>query len=304
MEYRSLGKTGVCISAIGFGGLGIGGGYGRRDRPEALRTVERAVELGINFFDTAPSYGESEEILGEALHPERDRVIIATKAEGQGADFIRTSVEGSLRRLKTDYVDVLQLRDPNPEKIERFRVLDTFMALKSEGKIRFGSVTIGDARQEQEGHLSIDAGFDSIQLAYNVVFQNAGRSILPRAAAAGVGVIARGPLCKGFLTGRLTTVPENLKAHPNFAWWTPEEARTLLAIQRDLAFLVLPGRRTLAQAAIQFVLRQRAISVTIPSVETVTEVEELVATVEALPLSDDEVRSIDAVVDQYPPVDY
>lgn len=306
MEYRPLGATGVQVSAIGFGGLGIGGGYGRLDRPEALRSIARALDLGITFFDTAPSYGRglSEAILGEALHAVRDRVVIATKPEGREPDFIVRSVEESLRRLRTDHVDVLQLRDPNPEKLSRFDVLETFARLREAGKIRFGSVTIGDARQEEEGHLAIDRGFATIQLAYNLVFPNAARTVLPRAEATGVGIIARGPLCKGFLTSRFTALPPDVTAHPNFRWWTPEEAEMLLRLQRDLDLLVRPGERTLAQAALQFVLRQRGISTTIPSMETVQEVEELVGALQAPPLSDGEATRAAEAVATYPPVDY
>ena len=306
MEYRQLGATGVRVSAIGFGGLGIGGGYGRRDRDEALRTVARALELGVTFFDTAPSYGRGlrEEILGEVLGPVRERVVIATKPEGRKPDFIRRSVEDSLRRLRTDYIDVLQLRDPSPSKLERFSVLETFAALREEGKIRFGSVTLGDARQEEEGHLAVDAGFATIQLAYNLVFPNAARTVLPRAKEAGVGIVARGPLCKGFLTGRFTGMPADIKADPNFRWWTAEEAQTLLRLQHDLSFLVRPGERSLAQAAIQFVLRSEAVSTTIPSVETVTEVDELVGALGAPRLENDEIARATAAVAKYPAVDY
>lgn len=306
MDYRLLGNTGVRVSAIGFGGLGVGGGYGRRDRSEARRTVARALELGITFFDTAPSYGQglSEEILGEALQPVRDQVVIATKPEGRGPNFIRESVEASLRRLRTDHVDVLQLRDPNPEKLAQFRVLETFACLREEGKIRFGSVTVGDARQEEEGHLSIDAGFATIQLAYNMVFPNAAKTLLPRAREAGVGIIARGPLCKGFLTGRFTSKPADMKAHPNFAWWTSEEADTLLHVQQELVRLARPGQRSLAQAAIQFVLRQEAVSTTIPSLEMVDEVEELCGALQAPPLTDVDAAHVQATVAKYPPVDY
>lgn len=306
MEYRELGQTGRRVSAIGFGALGIGGGYGRCDRDEALRAVARALELGVTFFDTAPSYGRglSEELLGEALHARRDAVVIATKPEGREPDFIRRSVEESLRRLRTDHIDVLQLRDPNAAKLEQFRVLETFAALREEGKIRYGSVTIGDSRQEEEGHLAIDSAFASIQLAYNMVFDNAATAILPRAKRKGVGIIARGPLCKGFLTGRFEAKPADIKADPNFRWFTSEEADTLLQLQRDLAFLVLPGQRTLPQAAVRFVLRQQAISTTIPSMETVAEVEEILGALDAPDLTDDELARVRAAVAQYPAIDY
>ncbi len=306
MEYRQLGATGLRVSVIGFGGLGIGGGYGRHDRDEALRTVARALDLGVTFFDTAPSYGRglSEEILGEALHGVRDWVVIATKPEGREPDFIRRSVEDSLRRLRTDHIDVLQLRDPNPAKLEQFRVLETFAALREEGKIRFGSVTIGDARQEEEGLLAVEAGFATIQLAYNIVFPNAAGTVLPRAKEARVGVIARGPLCKGFLTQRFTGMPADIKADPNFRWWTAEEAQTLLRLQQELSFLLRTGERSLAQAAVQFVLRNNAVSTTIPSMETVAEVDELVGALGAPPLEDTDIARAGGTVAAYPPVDY
>mgnify|MGYP001365918796 CR=1 FL=1 len=176
------------LPRYGLGCMSLSHAYGVAPQPEeGLRLLQTALDEGVTFFDTAPMYGDSEEILGEALANVRDRVVIATKAEGSGDDFIRESVEASLRRLRTDYIDIIQLRDPNFEKLERLRVVQTFDALKAEGKVRFGSVTVGDTHQVKEALLSMDRGFATIQLAYHMVFRAAEGAVLDRVAGGGVG---------------------------------------------------------------------------------------------------------------------
>ncbi|MCC7265498.1 MAG: aldo/keto reductase [Candidatus Latescibacteria bacterium] len=305
MQYRSLGNTGVKVSAIGFGALGMGSVfYGKKDRAESLRTIDRALDLGINFFDTCPSYGDSEEILGLAFKGRRDQVVIATKISTNGFSTIAESVEHSLRRLQTDYLDLLQLRDPTPEKVARHAVLESLAALKEQGKIRFGSVTVGDNQQAAQTRYAIEAGFAAVQLAYNLIFRAAASESLPRAGAAGTGVVVRGSLCKGFLTGRIQSVPEDARKAGSFSQFTLAEAETLIAIQRDLAFLHLPGKRTLAQAAVQFALRPGAVSTVIPSMDQVAEVEEIAGALEAPQLTEAEIARAIEVIENHPAVEY
>lgn len=305
MNYRKLGNTGLNISEIGFGGLGIGGGfYGKKDRTDSLRAIDRAIDLGINLFDTCPSYGDSEKILGEAFKGRRNNIIISTKIRTTGFDTISESVEYSLKRLQTDYLDILQLRDPTPEKVERLNVLEDISKLKAQGKVRFGSVTVGDNQQTEQVLYAIEAGFDTVQLAYNMIFRTAIEKSLPSAQKAGVGVLVRGALCKGFLTSRIQNIPDEKRERGNFSQFTIKEAETLIKIQHDLDFLIIPGKRTLAQAAIQFVLKPDGVSTTIPSMDQVSEVDDLVGALDAPLLTDAEIEKAIQVIKSHEPVEY
>ncbi|MEI6070309.1 MAG: aldo/keto reductase [Verrucomicrobiae bacterium] len=305
MEYRILGKTGLKVSVIGLGGFGIGGGYLMNDQAIALRAIETAFDLGINYYDTAPFvYGDSELLLGRAHKGRRDAVILATKAENLDRVSVRECVETSLRQLGTDYLDILQFRDPTPEGLAASRFHETCVSLIEEGKLRFQAVTLGDSHQLEQGRWSISQDFPVMQLAYNLIFPEAEKEILPAAAAADIGVVSRGPLCKGFLARRLLEKPDDIAAHPNFRWFTAEEAHSLLGIQRGLDFLEIPGQRTLAQAAIQFVIRHRAVSTTIPGIETPEDACELVGALDAPPLTDEEILRARKVVGAWPAIDY
>ena len=304
MNYRKLGKTNIEVSEIGFGALGIGGVfYGHKDRAESLRAIERALDLGINIFDTCPGYGNSEEILGEAFDGRRDQIVISTKISTRGFDTIAASVEHSLGRLRTDYLDVLQLRDPTPEKVSNLNVIEDMARLKEQGKIRCGSVTVGDSRLTQQALYAIEAGFDSIQMAYNMIFRDAAEAALPESGKADVGVLIRGPLCKGFLTSRIQSIPEETRAKGSFSQFTIDEAETLIRIQKELQFLAVPGR-SLAQAAIQFAIRPESVSTVIPSMDQVAEVEELVGAITAPQLTDGEIEAATQVIRNNTAIEY
>jgi len=305
MEYRTLGKTNLKVSVIGFGGFGIGGGYLMKDKGTALRAIEHAFARGINYFDTAPfAYNDSELLLGQALKDNRDKTILASKAEGLDRHTVRECVETSLKQLQTDYLDLLQLRDPTAENLASSRFQETCDELITEGKLRFAAVTVGDTHQVAQSHLSIDRGFPVIQLAYNLIFSRAEAEILPRALAGEVGIVVRGPLCKGFLSDRLTTKPTDIAAHPNFSWFTAEEGDTLLRLQKELQFLVIEGKRSLAQSALQFILRHPAVSTTIPGMETPEDVDQLSAALNAPALTDEEVGKAQSIIARASAIDY
>ena len=160
MHYRKLGRTGIEVSEIGFGGWGIGGGWGHQDDQEALRALKQALDLGVTFFDTALGYGNghSERLIGQAVAEVRDRVVIATKiptktyrwpalphepiSETFPADWIVECTEKSLKNLDTDYIDVQQLHAWTPPYAEQLEWYEALTRLKEQGKIRaFGVVS-------------------------------------------------------------------------------------------------------------------------------------------------------------------
>lgn len=218
MNYRQLGATGLKVSEIGFGTWGLGGAssgaiaYGPTDDKESDTALRRAFDLGINFYDTSDlyGYGHSEELLGRAFKSVRTRVIIASKvgflnASGQ-QDFspqhIKTAVEGSLRRLQTDYVDLYQLHNPPVDLLERDDgALRTLEVLKTEGKIRAMGISV---RSPDEALVAVrEYGFKSIQVNFNMVDQRAlENGLMELRDREKIGLICRTPLCFGFLTGK------------------------------------------------------------------------------------------------------
>jgi aryl-alcohol dehydrogenase-like predicted oxidoreductase len=229
VRYRPLGRTGLSVSEIGYGAWGIGASLwvGARE-DESVRALHRAIELGVNFIDTARGYGESERIVGQVVREHADgRVHVATKvppkngmwpapdgidpAEAFPGAHIRSSLETSLRASGLDAFDVLQFHVWSDEWIGRGDWLETVQALKQEGKIRFFGVSINDYQPDNALALVRGGYADTVQVIYNVFHQAPEERLLPACAEHGVGVIVRVPLDEGSLTGRITadaTFPE------------------------------------------------------------------------------------------------
>lgn len=293
MQYRELGRTGIRVSEIGFGGWAIGGasgasgaplGWGKTNDDESLAAIRRARDLGVNFFDTADSYGfgRSESLLGIVLSRTRDQVVIATKvgvvrntANELRKDFSKQhifhAVDGSLKRLRTDYIDLYQMHNPTLDELRREEIQEAMAMLQDAGKIRFWGVSI---TTPEEGIEIIRSGWaHAIQVLFNILNQSPATNLLPLAKERGYGVIARVPLASGLLTGKFreaTTFPAD-DVRQNFL--TPK--RLTEAIERvDEARSIIGGAtRSLSEAAIRFVLAHDGVSTTIPGARNVHQVE-------------------------------
>jgi aryl-alcohol dehydrogenase-like predicted oxidoreductase len=280
MLYRTLGKTGWQVSVIGFGAWGIGGQWGKVERATATDTVKAAYDAGITFFDMADIYGEpqglSEELVGEALRPVRDRVIVATKVGYWGSRFehglpfthpshVELCCDASLGRLKTDVIDLYQCHQAFARRPEVF--LEAFENLIKRGKIRAGGISTNApdvARRFLEGGPCAAVQFD-----YSYLNRAAERDLLPLVREHGVGAIARGPLAKGVAAGRFTAATrfdDAVRGGWNDGQPRREFLRQLDVVER-LRFLDRPGR-TMAQAALQFAISDPAVSVAIPGAKT------------------------------------
>ena len=290
MNRRTLGRTGLSVSEIGFGAWAIGGNafgnsYGTTDDDESIRAVRRAVGLGCNFFDTADVYGHghSEELLGTALHGVRDQVIIATKVGGNFYDgdvrmdfspgYLRFAVERSLARLRTDYIDLLQLHNPPMNLIAATGTYEPLDDLKREGLIRWYGVSV---HPPEEGIAAVQSTMpDTVQIVYNLARREAEDTFLPTARAANVGVIAREPLANGFLAGRYSA--DSTWERGDIRSRMPRPYVTQLAALgqrvRELAEQS-GGGMTAAQLALKFVLDRAEISSAIVGMKTVQQVEE------------------------------
>ena len=212
MRYRTLGRTGLEVSEVGFGGAPLGipnyqeawDPWAEETTRSAVDAIHRAIDLGYNYFDTAPSYGDgrSEELMGQGLAGKRTQVYLASKTEwhGQSRDDVLARAESSLQRLGTDYLDVLQFHggDYKPEDVEHILhggPLDAYQRLKEAGKIRFIGIT---AEEPVTLRPLIETGlFDVIQIRYNIIYQNAWHNILPLARENNLGVVLMRPLSSG-----------------------------------------------------------------------------------------------------------
>jgi aryl-alcohol dehydrogenase-like predicted oxidoreductase len=228
MRKRVLGKTGIAVSEIAFGGVEIGVPYGigvnseadMLSRGDAVKLLHEALDKGINFFDTARLYGESESIMGEAFHDRRDKVVIATKcdiftdADGQIPpyqilkDKIESSLEKSLGFLKTDYVDVFMLHRADLGILGNDDVKVIFDQIKQSGKVR----SIGaSAYTAAETKTAIEKGWEVIQLAFNLMDQQQAANF-DYAEKQGTGIVVRSVLMKGLLSDKGRNLHPELQA--------------------------------------------------------------------------------------------
>ena len=223
MRRVQLGRTGLDVSPICFGTWQLGGDWGEIDRDEAKAAIRRALDLGINFFDTAQAYGfgKSEQLLAEALGDDirRDDVIVATKGglrpvddgieRDSSADWLRSGVEESLRHLGVEAIDLYQVHWPDPE-VSPWETGKALAQLKEEGKIRH--VGVSNFSPEEMTELSRTVEVETLQPPYHLFRREIEADVLPWCQENGVGVLVYGPLAHGLLSGRFdaeTELPED-----------------------------------------------------------------------------------------------
>src|SRR6266550_3286771 len=280
MQLRSLGNTGIRVSEIGFGAWAIGGateasgtplGWGRTNDDESLAAIRRARDLGVNFFDTADAYGfgRSESLLGIVLSRARQSVIIATKVGvmrmGDGSlkkDFSREhifhAVDGSLKRLRTDYIDLYQAHNPTIEQLRREDIQEAMARLQEIGKIRYWGVSISTV---EEGIEIINQGWGhALQVLYNILNQSPASELFPLAKEKGYGIIARVPLASGLLTGKFRndTVFGSDDIRQNFL--TPRRLQEALGRVDEVKSIIGGTARSLIEGALRFVLANDAVA--------------------------------------------
>ncbi|MDB5080835.1 MAG: aldo/keto reductase [Chloroflexi bacterium] len=304
MNYRTLGRTGLKVSEIGFGSWAVGGNrhgnsYGTTNDAASLKAIETALELGCNFFDTADVYGHghSEEIVGEGLRRggKLNDVVVATKVGGNftsgetvmdfSSQHVVNAIEASLKRMGRDYIDLYQLHNPSRRIINDGRIFETLDRLKEAGKIRYYGVSVHSVA---EGMACLTNGKpDTIQIVYNFFSllqnDNPAEELFPSALDNNIGIIAREPLANGFLTGQQRL---DAKYEPGDirASWPSNYRSHKISLAESLRFLEQPGR-TLSQAALRFVLDEPAVSTTIVGIKTLEQAQENLAAAELPPLS-------------------
>jgi aryl-alcohol dehydrogenase-like predicted oxidoreductase len=281
MHYRKLGKTNLKVSEIGFGAWQIGGGnWGKQDDAEAIKSVQLALDLGVNFIDTALVYGDghSEKLVGQAIGDRRDSVVIASKIPPKTwenvpnqpidktfpADWVIQCTEKSLSNLKIERLDLQQFHAWSPAYVQQTAWLDGVNKLKKQGKIKSFGVSANDWDPYGTVEATRRGMVDSIQVIFNIFEQRPAEKLFPAALEANVGIIVRVPFEEGLLTGQFG--PE-VQIDPNdwrSKWLTParrgEAAKRVEALRQFLA----PDHSTLAALALKFCLSHPAVSTVIP----------------------------------------
>ena len=316
MEYRRFGPTDITVSALGFGCWEMGGTYGDVSQSEVAAAVNRAIDLGINCFDTAPAYGrgESESLLGRALGARRKDVVVVTKCgvgysnRQKGRDSrmvsIFVSVEQSLQNLGTDYLDVLLIHwpDDNTPFDETMHALDS---LVHQGKVR--AVGVSNFTLDQIKECESVRGVDVVQYGLNMFDRRMEQEIFPYCQAQGTGVMVYGPLAFGLLSGAFnadTTFGKNdwrsTGGRPgwNVGVFAEEHFQRNLQVVEELKPIAEVRGKQMLHLALRWVLSNPAVSVALVGTRTVQEVEDNVAGLEWA-LSSSDMAQIDAVFARY-----
>jgi aryl-alcohol dehydrogenase-like predicted oxidoreductase len=297
MRYRTFPGTELTVSEVGFGAWTLGSDWWGTHTEEECRTLlRRALDLGVTFIDTGDTYGNgrAEEIIPAALASERRRLVIATKfgydiyqhAESQGQrerpqrwdpPFVRYACEQSLRRLATDYIDLYQLHNPRLPDMVRDDLFATLEELKAEGKIRYYGAALGPAiGGTRDGAAMLRArSMTSLQIIYNALEQEPGRSFFATARDEHVGLLVRVPHSSGLLEGHFTAdttfPPGDHRNHRPKEWLLTG----LQKIER-LRFLTAGGM-TMGQAALKFALAEPTVCATLPNIYNQEQLEEFAA---------------------------
>ncbi|WP_448059226.1 aldo/keto reductase [Cellulomonas hominis] len=313
MQHRPLGRTGVQVSPLCLGAM-MFGPWGNDDRPDAVRIIHRALDAGITFVDTADVYsgGVSEEIVGEALQGRRDEVFLATKffmPMGEGPNqrggsrrWIMREVESSLRRLRTDHIDLYQVHRPSPDT-DVEETLGALTDLVRQGKVRYlgsssysGSQIVEAQWAARERHLE---RFVTEQPPYSVLVRGIEEDVLPTARRHGMGTLTYSPLAGGWLSGRWRKAAagsptSSARPSARFDMTSPANQRKLDVVE-DLAQLAEQAGMPLIELAIAFVLRHPGVTSAIVGPRTMEQLESYLPAAERT-LSTDVLDRIDEIV--------
>lgn len=318
MRYRTFGNTALTASEIGFGVWTVGTTmWGIKDEAIGIRLLQKAFDLGITFYDTADVYGDGlgESILAKAFQGKRHRVVYSTKF---GYDFynhpgvqpgqrerpqdwrpayVRKACEESLRRLGTDQIDLYQLHNPRIDTLRRDDLFSELEQLKEAGKIRSFGATLGpaiDIRQAEEGQCCVAERKMITQIIYNMLEQQIGQPLVPLAKEHGVGLMVRVPHSSGLLEGRYTKETTFAEGDHRFFRVSTDQRKKawldegLKKVER-ISFLTEGTGRTIAQAAIRWILAEPCFACVLPNIYNEEQLAEFAGASDVPDLTPDEV---------------
>lgn len=277
MKYRVLGKSGLKVSVIGVGSWQLGGEWGRSYTARDVGEIfDEARRQGVNFVDTAECYGDhlSESLVGQAVSRDRSEWVIATKFGhhftghlGRSKNFraseIREQLEGSLRALRTDYIDLYQYHSPTDEEFRSEELWEMVRSFVKEGKVRHIGLSMSASATRIQVERSPQAGIETVQLIYNRLEQSAEEEIFPLCSGLGLGVLARVPLASGYLSGKYqpgATFPANDVRSSRDA----KADALLLERVAEIAKTEVPSGVSMASWALAWCLRNPAVASVIP----------------------------------------
>ena len=303
MEKRRLGRGGLEVSAIGYGCMGLDYAYGpATERQEAIALLRAAFERGVTFFDTAEAYGpfRNEELVGEALAPVRDKVVIATKfgwdidattGKATGAlnsrpDHIRAVAEAMLTRLKTDHIDLLYQHRVDPA-VPIEDVAGAVKQLIAEGKVRHFGLSEAGAATIRRAHAVQPV--TAVQSEYSIWTRDPEAEVLPTCEELGIGFVPFSPLSSGFLTGKIdqTTTFGSSDVRSRYPRFAPEARQSNLALVDLLKRIAARKHATPAQVALGWLLAQKAWIVPIPGTRKLSRLEENIGAADVRLTQDD-----------------
>jgi aryl-alcohol dehydrogenase-like predicted oxidoreductase len=314
MKYRNLGGTDIRVSEVGFGVWTVSTGWwGEVDEARSVDLLRKAFERGINYFDTADTYGSGlgETLLADAFGGMRDEVVISTKIgydfynhtarRGQqerpqvwSEEFISFALDQSLKRLRTDYIDFLQLHNTKMDAIENDRLFELMEEFREGGKIRAYGVALGPkiGWLEEGVRAMHERNIAGLQMIYNLLEQDPGRGLIEAARVTGTSLIVRVPHSSGMLEGKYdenTTFAKNDHRRHRPKEWLLDGLKKV----DQLAFLTESGERTLGQAALKFVLATPEIASTLPNNYDEEQLEEFAAAPDTPDLTPEELSRVE-----------
>ena len=317
MEYRNLGQTGMRVSEISLGTWAFGGDWGSVGDDEAYATLNRAVDLGVNFLDTADVYGDgrSEKLISRLLKERDEELFVATKAgrrldphtaEGYDYDNLSTFVERSLENIGVEALDLLQLHCPPTETYHQDETFEALDRLQEAGKIKNYGVSV---EKVEEARMALEhPGVKTVQIIFNIFRQKPAEELFPLAEEHDIGIIVRVPLASGLLSGKMSAdrqFPEDDHRNFNREGEAFDRGETFAGVDFETGLESaeelkrhVPEGHTLAQLALRWILMHPAVSCAIPGAKRPEQLEDNVAAADLGPISEEDMNHIREVYDQ------
>jgi aryl-alcohol dehydrogenase-like predicted oxidoreductase len=318
MQYRELGRTGWKVSEVSFGAWAIGGAWGDVDDAESVAALHKALDLGVNFIDTADVYGDgrSERLIAQVEEERSETIFVATKAgrrldphvaDGYNAENLTRFIERSLKNLDTDCLDLVQLHCPPPEVYYRPEVFGALDDLVQAGKIQHYGVSV---EKVEEALKAIEyPNVKTVQIIFNMFRHRPAELFFQEAKRRKIGVLARVPLASGLLTGKMSRQTQFAEDdHRNFNRYGQafDQGETFSGVDYDTGLdaveelkTLVPDHATMAQFALRWILMFDAVSCVIPGAKRPSQAEDNVRASELPPLSDETMAKVKAIYEKY-----